>query len=184
MLVLARRDERSREEAEAKALGAKTLGAKALETKAPETKAPKAKALEAKAPKAKALETEALEAKEDEGGGGGGSGQNATCAKEAKDASGRDLVYRGFAGEAGRRDRAGAAPLRGRGAAASRAHGQRLSPLRCGGCGAAAADSAAAVLWALSAPFATPSLMTVSISVRCSPTTLPRCARGKKNWKL
>ena len=51
MLVLARRDERSREEAEAKALGAKT----------PETKAPKAKALEAKA-----LETEALEAKEDE----------------------------------------------------------------------------------------------------------------------
>ena len=46
MLVLARRDERSREEAEAKALGAKTLGAKA--------------------PKAKALETEALEAKEDE----------------------------------------------------------------------------------------------------------------------
>lgn len=51
MLVLARRDERSREEAEAKALGAKTLGAKALETKAP---------------KAKALETEALEAKEDE----------------------------------------------------------------------------------------------------------------------
>ena len=40
MLVLARRDERSREEAEAKALGAKTLGAKA--------------------PKAKALETEAL----------------------------------------------------------------------------------------------------------------------------
>lgn len=61
MLVLARRDERSREEAEAKALGAKTLGAKALETKAPETKAPKAKA-----PKAKALETEALEAKEDE----------------------------------------------------------------------------------------------------------------------
>ena len=68
MLVLARRDERSREEAEAKALGAKTLGAKALETKAPETKAPKAKALEAKAPKAKALETEALEAKEDEGG--------------------------------------------------------------------------------------------------------------------
>lgn len=48
MLVLARRDERSREEAEAKALGAKTLGAKA--------------------PKAKALETEALEAKEDERG--------------------------------------------------------------------------------------------------------------------
>lgn len=46
MLVLARRDERSREEAEAKALGAKTL--------------------ETKAPKAKALETEALEAKEDE----------------------------------------------------------------------------------------------------------------------
>lgn len=61
MLVLARRDERSREEAEAKALGAKTLGAKALETKAP-----KAKALETKAPEAKALETEALEAKEDE----------------------------------------------------------------------------------------------------------------------
>ena len=50
MLVLARRDERSREEAEAKALGAKTLGAKAPKAKAP----------------AKALETEALEAKEDE----------------------------------------------------------------------------------------------------------------------
>ncbi len=61
MLVLARRDERSREEAEAKALGAKTLGAKAPKAKAPETKAP-----ETKAPKAKALETEALEAKEDE----------------------------------------------------------------------------------------------------------------------
>ena len=54
MLVLARRDERSREEAEAKALGAKTLGAKAPKAKAPETKAP-----ETKAPKAKALETEA-----------------------------------------------------------------------------------------------------------------------------
>ena len=61
MPVLARRDERSREEAEAKALGAKTLGAKAPKAKAPETKAP-----ETKAPKAKALETEALEAKEDE----------------------------------------------------------------------------------------------------------------------
>ena len=164
MLVLARRDERSREEAEAKALGAKTLGAKA--------------------PKAKALETEALEAKEDEREAEVGAAKMPRVQKKRRTQAEGQLVYRGFAGEAGRRDRAGAAPLRGRGAAASRAHGQRLSPLRCGGCGAAAADSAAAVLWALSAPFATPSLMTVSTSVRCSPTTLPRCAHGKKNWKL
>ena len=166
MLVLARRDERSREEAEAKALGAKTLGAKA--------------------PKAKALETEALEAKEDEREAEVGAAENATCAKEAKDASGR-----------GHRYTVGSlAKLAGVTVRALHHYEDEglLHPERTASgyrrYGAADVERLQQILLlrfvrgSLSAPFATPSLMTVSTSVRCSPTTLPRCAHGKKNWKL
>ena len=164
MLVLARRDERSREEAEAKALGAKTLGAKA--------------------PKAKALETEALEAKEDEREAEVGAAKMPRVQKKRRtQAEGTSYTVGSLAKLAGVTVRA-------------------LHHYEDEGCCIPSARPAAIAvtvrrMWSgcsrfcccgpvgsLSAPFATPSLMTVSTSVRCSPTTLPRCARGKKNWKL
>ena len=163
MLVLARRDERSREEAEAKALGAKTL--------------------ETKAPKAKALETEALEAKEDEREAEVGAAKMPRVQKKRRtQAEGISYTVGSLAKLAGVTVRAlhhyedegllhperTASGYRHYGAADVERLQQILLLRSCG----------------LSAPFATPSLMTVSTSVRCSPTTLPRCARGKKNWKL
>ena len=127
MLVLARRDERSREEAEAKALGAKTLGAKA--------------------PKAKALETEALEAKEDEREAEVGAAKMPRVQKKRRtQAEGTSYTVGSLAKLAGVTVRA-LHHYEDEGLLHPRAHGQRLSPLRCGGCGAAAADSAAEISW-------------------------------------